>query len=249
MNRLGFHYFPDTIHYRQSDLENWLPRLKQLGAGWLVLQAPAERALPESFLRGLLEAAIEPVLHFPLALDQAFDTQAFEVLFQSYARWGVRYVALFDRPNLRSTWGGIAWAQTELVERFIDRYLPLAEACLEAGLIPVFPPLEPGGDYWDTSFLKAALESLQRRGKDALLSKLVLGVYAAAGSTRSIGARVALNAGPAGCPITPRPMSKINAVSGFLIGMPQSPTRCCAPRFRSFCLESASPRGKINSKK
>lgn len=181
MNRLGFHYYPDTYHYSQRDLETWLPRLKELGAGWLVLQSPSTRALPESFVRGLLQASIEPLLQFPLALDQPCKPQDFEILFQSYARWGVRYVALFDRPNLRRAWGGIAWAQTELVERFIDRYLPLAEACLEANLTPVFPPLEPGGDYWDTAFLKAALESLQRRGKTDLLDKLVLGAYATTG--------------------------------------------------------------------
>lgn len=181
MNRLGFHYYPDTYHYSQRDVETWLPRLKELGAGWLVLQTPSERALPESFVRSLLEASIEPLLHFPLALEQTYNAQDFEILFKSYARWGVRYVALFDRPNLRRAWGGIAWTQTELVERFIDRYLPLAEACLDANLTPVFPPLEPGGDYWDTSFLKAALESLQRRGKTGLLNKLVLGAYARAG--------------------------------------------------------------------
>ena len=24
-NRLGIHYFPDTIHYREQDLQAWLP--------------------------------------------------------------------------------------------------------------------------------------------------------------------------------------------------------------------------------
>jgi len=40
-NRIGFHYFPDADHYRESDLYTWLPELKTLEASWLVLDAPA----------------------------------------------------------------------------------------------------------------------------------------------------------------------------------------------------------------
>ena len=36
-NRIGFHYFPDQNHYRESDLYTWLPELKTLGATWLIL--------------------------------------------------------------------------------------------------------------------------------------------------------------------------------------------------------------------
>jgi hypothetical protein len=45
-------------------------------------------------------------------------------------------------------------------------------------MIPVFPPLEPGGDYWDTAFLKSTLESLKRRGKSDVLDNLVLSAIA-----------------------------------------------------------------------
>ncbi len=181
MRRLGLHYIPDTKHYRQSDLSTWLPELKALGASWLVLVAPAGRAIPEHFLRGLLEAGIEPVLHFPLRPDQLPPIEDLLLLFKTYARWGVRYAALFDSPNIRSVWRGTAWAQTDLVERFLDIYLPVADASLRAGLTPIFPPLKPGGDYWDTAFLRASLQGIKRRGHKSLLEKLVLGAYAWAG--------------------------------------------------------------------
>ena len=29
-NRIGFHYFPDTAHYRESDLRAWVPELQAL---------------------------------------------------------------------------------------------------------------------------------------------------------------------------------------------------------------------------
>ena len=61
-SRLGFHYAADSLHYREKDLQTWLPELQKMGAGWLTLQAPAERAVPEVFLSGLLQANIRPIL-------------------------------------------------------------------------------------------------------------------------------------------------------------------------------------------
>jgi hypothetical protein len=45
-------------------------------------------------------------------------------------------------------------------------------------LTPVFPPLTPGGDYWDTSFLRIALQAIQRRGHYHLLDHLAIAAYA-----------------------------------------------------------------------
>ena len=176
-SRHGFVYFPDTLHYRLKDLEQWLPVLQEVGAGWLVLQASAERAIPEPFLAGLLQAGIQPVLHFPLPLGSPAPADQLGTLLDAYGRWGVRYVCFFDRPNCRASWQPAAWARVELVERFLDQFQPLAERALQAGLAPVFPPLEPGGDYWDLAFLQAALSGLVRRSGARLARSLVLGAY------------------------------------------------------------------------
>ncbi len=181
-NRLGLHYFPDTLHYRVRDLEVWLPQLTQMGVRWLTLLAPIERSIPEYFLNGLLASGIQPILHFQLPANALNSAEGFRLLFSSYARWGVQYVALYDRPNSRSNWSPAAWAQMDLVERFLDQFLPLAESALDEGLVPVFPPLEPGGDYWDISFLQSALRGMQRRGRSRLLDKLALGAYAWTGN-------------------------------------------------------------------
>ena len=177
-SRIGFHYFPDTYHYRESDLHTWLPELQAMGASWLVLQAPLERAIPEFFLQGLLAAQIEPILQFHLPFDKGLDGENLQLLFENYNRWGVHYTILFDRPNTREAWPASSWAQSDLVERFLDLYLPIADTLVASGLYPVLPPLEPGGDYWDTAFLRAALNSLRRRGSPALLDRLVLSAYA-----------------------------------------------------------------------
>jgi hypothetical protein len=175
--RLGFHYFPDTLHYREQDLQTWLPELISLGAAWLTLLAPLERSIPEFFLSGLMSSGVQPVLHFPAHVGQMPDLRELRTLLEHYARWGVKYVALYDRPNSRANWQPPLWAQEDLVERFLDLFLPQAEMVREVGLVPLFPPLEPGGDYWDLAFLSTALRSIQRRGFDSLLERLVLGAY------------------------------------------------------------------------
>ena len=85
------------------------------------------------------------------------------VLISSYSHWGVKHVIFFDRPNTKSAWTDGSWSQGDLVERFLDRYLPFVRLAEQNGLIPVFPPLEPGGDYWDLSFLKKVLQLVQQR--------------------------------------------------------------------------------------
>lgn len=181
-NRIGFHYYPDLNHYREKDLATWLPKLKSLGATWLTLYAPADRAIPESFLSGLKSAGIEPVLQFHFPLDKTPAISDLELIFHNYTRWGVNYAVLFDQPNDRSSWSPASWAQTDLVERFLDLFVPPAEAAAKSGLIPVFPPLKPGGDYWDTAFLRASLQALVRRGNFYLLDRLALAAIAFAGN-------------------------------------------------------------------
>ncbi|MCK4726009.1 MAG: hypothetical protein KAT29_09405 [Anaerolineales bacterium] len=175
--RIGIHYYPDTKHYRASDSAQWIPELKSLGVSWIALTAPQNRAIPEPFLKDLIANQIEPIIHFQYEVGQHIDLENLRLFLSMYKRWGVKYVILFDKPNTRSCWRNIDWAQRDLVERFLDIYIPLISKVEEAGLIPVFPPLEPGGDYWDTVFLKAALNGMQRRGCKKLLSKLHLSAY------------------------------------------------------------------------
>jgi len=180
--RLGFHYFPDTYHFREVDLQTWLPVLQELGASWLVLRTEVDRAIPESFLRGLKKARIEPLIQFSLSLERIPDLKEIGTLLDVYARWGARYAVFYDRPNMRAAWPSAGWVQQDLVERFLDRFLPVANLAMQSGLAPVFPPLEPGGSYWDTAFLRTALRAIQRRKQDLLLQSLVLSAYARTGS-------------------------------------------------------------------
>jgi hypothetical protein len=174
--KLGFHYYPDSLHFTEQDLDYWRPILADLGASWLTLQACPERAVPEFFVRGLIDRGIQPVITVPAPIGTVRARDMLPVL-HSYARWGVQHVMIYDRPNLQKSWPLGEWSRSGLVERFLDHTLPHLKAQADAGLTPVFPALEPGGDYWDTAFLAAGLKGMQRRGENELVQKLALGAY------------------------------------------------------------------------
>jgi len=176
-SKLGFHYYPDSLHFTQKDLDYWRPILSDLCAAWLTLQASPERAVPEFFVRGLVERGVQPIITIPAPVGTVRASSMAPML-QSYARWGVQHVVVFDRPNLQTSWPMGEWSRSGLVERFLDHALPHLRAQAHAGLVPVFPALEPGGDYWDTAFLAASLKSMQRRGEQELLEQVALAAYA-----------------------------------------------------------------------
>ncbi len=215
-SRLGFHYFPDTFHYTENDLQTWLPELKSLGATWLVVQAPVDRAIPEYFVRGLVDHGIEPLVQFNLPLLSPPDLAGLRPLLAAYQHWGVTGLLWYDRVNARRSWPAYGWAQQGLVERFLDRFLPLANLSLQNGLCPILPALEPGGSYWDTAFLRSTLESIERRKQTQLLDQLVLSGYCWTGDQ-------SLNRGAGGPERWPearpyRPRSEQQDQRGFRIG-------------------------------
>lgn len=175
-SRLGYVFSPEEVDITRDDFRIWKSRLQSLGARWLILHASTERAVPESMIEELQDIQVEPIVFMPNPVD-SLRAAKLGSLFRSYARWGLHYAVVYDRPNLRTQWPLSEWGRKGLVERFLDLTIPILEEQAEAGLQPVFPALEPGGDYWDTAFLKSSLHSLARRGKQDLLKCLALGVY------------------------------------------------------------------------
>lgn len=178
---IGLHYFDDQDHYGAKDVEKWLPALKAMGVSWLTIIGSLDRAIPESFLRALIEREIEPIIHLPLKPIQKIDQDALATLCRSYARWGAHYVVIFDKPNTRTMWALGEWGKPNLVNQFVDALTPCIETIKAHNLTPVFTPLKQGGDYWDTSFLDNTLTLIQKQ-KPNLLDDLIFGVHGFAGN-------------------------------------------------------------------
>ncbi|MBN2555961.1 MAG: hypothetical protein JXA97_08490 [Anaerolineales bacterium] len=173
--KIGFRYYPDTRHYTQQDLDIWLPELRTLGTELLVLEGSVRFAVPEVFITGLIHAGIRPVIHMPSGFS-LLEVTELETLLSAYANWGVAEVIVGDSPNQRTSWEATDWSRSNLVERFVDRLLPVLEAEFRHGLTPLLPPLQPGGDYWDTAFLRDTLVALQRRAHPGILQALGLAI-------------------------------------------------------------------------
>ncbi len=172
----GFYYFPDEEHYRVKDFEAWRHEFSALGISWITLRGSFERAIPEHFTRGLQEMGITPLVHIPAKI-QAPDLAAIDSLMHTYARRGVEHVVVYDQPNDRSSWQQGLFERQELVDRFLDLWIPIADTMLRHGLRPIFPALKQGGVYWDTAFLDTALQQLNKRKKYDLTNALILAVY------------------------------------------------------------------------
>ncbi|MCK4831942.1 MAG: hypothetical protein KAS81_04200 [Anaerolineales bacterium] len=173
---IGFYYFPDSDHFGRADLDRWVPRLEALGASWLVMQTPPSRPIPDSFLQRLMVADIEPVVMISPARFGPMEAGVLRDTIRSMVDSGAHYMVLFDRPNDRPGWAPHEWNKPALVERFVDFLVPALELAAGEGAIPVLPPLEPLGAYWDTAFLEAMLSSLGRRGLGSVLESAAVGM-------------------------------------------------------------------------
>lgn len=177
-SKLGLQYFSDNLHYHQSEAEFWLNEFKELGINWLVLDNSDLIAIPETFLTALLERNITPILRFNFPYPLHKPPHELQLLLSFYQKIGIQYTVFFDQPNSQKFWSDKEWFHGDIVERFIDLFLPYAKIAIANGIQPVFPPLVVAEEYWDTAFLRLSLESLVRRKEDEVIEKLVLSAYA-----------------------------------------------------------------------
>ena len=177
-NRFGIHYFPDSLHYGENDLKLWLPRLQQLNAGWLVVNSPTSRAIPEEFISGIAQAGIRPVVDFNFPLSEAVPWSDLEVLLRAYGRWGVSHALLNRQPNNQSAWSVEDWRRSDLVQSFTRQFQQFAQLALDCGINPVYAPLVQGGDYWDLSFLEASIKQIREESSSFLINNLTFSAYA-----------------------------------------------------------------------
>jgi len=177
LENIGIQYFPDSNHTSDADSLRWFPLLEKLNIHWLVMNADLKRAIPEGFIRKMLQTGINPILRFQFSLVNPPRARDLEPLFSAYSKWGIQYMSFFEQPNQFSSWSAETWVKNDLVERYIDRFLNLAKPALAHHLLPIFSPLFPGGNYWDTLFLEQALISLNRRQEFELLDQMALSAY------------------------------------------------------------------------
>ena len=174
---LGFIYFSSPEYFVGRKISAWMPVLRRLGASVIVFNGNFIRAIPEDIFLCAKDYQLTPVVHLTseLPLARKFNEVAF--LLDVYAKWGVNEVILGNKPNMKQAWPMAGWHYDNIVDHFLDRFIPLATHAVRLGLTPVAPPLQPGGDYWDTAFMELFLAGLKRRQLSEILEHLVLSSY------------------------------------------------------------------------
>jgi hypothetical protein len=175
--KIGFSYFTSPNCLINQHLKTWLSCLREVGTSQVIFKAGFDKAVPEDAFLVAQENNLQTIVHFisELPLARKFNDVAF--LMDVYAKWGVQAVILGDKPNSKAAWPSAGWHYENLIDHFLDRFIPLANHAVRAGLTPVFPPLQPGGDYWDTAFIELALTGIKRRKLDSILEHLMLSSY------------------------------------------------------------------------
>ena len=177
--KLGFHYYKDAGHFDDPSLDYWLPKLQAAGTSWLVIYAPDNSEIPENFIQRLRDTRIEPIVVLNYSISEPPSPQIFQQRMAYFHSIGIHMVQFFNRPNMKSSWNPEEWIKPGLVTRFIRKYADYAVICVREKVIPLFPLLEPGGDYWDLAFLRTSVKVIKKEYSESLLSNLVFSGSAA----------------------------------------------------------------------
>ena len=175
--KIGFSYFVSPKRFIRKQLMDWMAAIQKSGASMVTFKANFDNAIPEDAFIIAQENGLEPVVHFTSELPLARKFNDIAILLDVYIKWGVNNIIFGDKPNTRQAWPVAGWHYENLVDHFIDRFIPLANFTVQKGAYPVFAPLHPGGDYWDTAFMELALTALRQRRLDEILENLVLACY------------------------------------------------------------------------
>ncbi len=174
---IGFAYFTSHEYQISRVADEWLKALKRVGASVVILQSAFDRAVSEDIFRCAIDHNLAPIVHFTdeLPLARKFNHTAF--LLDIYAKWGVSHVIFGDKPNSKDAWQSAGWHYENIVDHYLDRFIPLANHAVRNNMVPVLSPLIPGGDYWDTAFIELVLSGLKRRHLDKILEQVMLSSF------------------------------------------------------------------------
>ena len=176
-NKFGFHYFRDVENFTLSEAKKWANVLLDFNVKWLVVQNPKNRAIPEYFIKSFSSAKITIIVDFNLTSYKDFNLSEIEPLLNVYGKWGVKYANLFHQPNTQAFWGESKWNSMDIVKAHSGSFHNFAKLCMDKNIVPVFPPLHPGGEYWDLAFLERSLSLIKTDLPQFIIDSMSMSVY------------------------------------------------------------------------
>lgn len=171
-NGRGMHWIP-TLRSDKSTVDRFVREMVDMKIKWaVILNDDCNIGDNDYLVQQLVANGIMPIMRIytPNGEPIKGDLQA---LVRHYKPMGVSYYQLYNEPNLNSENEGRA----PDVNRYVDLWAAAARAVTEAGGLPGFGSLAPGGNFDDVEFLKQSLDTLKARGEMGLLDRAWLGVH------------------------------------------------------------------------
>jgi hypothetical protein len=171
-NGRGMHWVPTTSQ-SPAVVDRFVAEAQRMGVKWVTfLNNGANVGDNDYLVNKLVSAGIEPVMRVysptlePMQGDIEGMTRHFTAL-------GVHYFQPFNEPNLNAENPD----DKVSVDRYLDAWIPAAQAIVRGGGLPGFGSMAPGGDYDDQQFLTAALDGLKKRGQLGMLDRSWLSMH------------------------------------------------------------------------
>lgn len=165
-NGRGMHWIP-TTKQSTAAVDRFVAEARKMGVKWITfLNDGANIGQNDYLVKKLVDAGIEPVMRLYTPTLEPIKGDV-EGMVRHYVAEGVHYFQPFNEPNLSIEQpDGVP-----SVDRYLDCWIPAAQAIIRGGGLPGFGSLAPGGDKNDIEFLNQALDGLRNRGQLGLLDK------------------------------------------------------------------------------
>lgn len=171
-NGRGMHWIPTTRSDKDT-VDRFVREMVDMKMKWaVILNADTNIGDNDYLVQQLVANGIMPVMrvYTPDGRPIAGDLGA---LVRHYKPMGVHYYQLYNEPNLNSENEG----RPPDVNRYVDLWTSAAKAVIEAGGLPGFASLAPGGNFDDIEFLKRSLDRVKELGETALFDRAWIGLH------------------------------------------------------------------------
>jgi hypothetical protein len=165
-NGRGMHWIPTTSQSTDA-IDRFVGEAKRMGVKWVTfLNDGANIGQNDYLVKKLVGAGIEPIMRLWTPTIQPIQGDV-EGMVRHYVDLGVHYFQPYNEPNLNDEQpdGKVS------VDRYLDNWIPTAQAIIRGGGLPGFGSMAPGGDMDDQEFLTQAVAGLKDRGQLGLLNK------------------------------------------------------------------------------
>jgi hypothetical protein len=163
-NGRGMHWIPTTSQSNDA-VDRFVAEAQRMGVKWVTfLNKGADVGENDYLVKKLVGAGIEPIMRLYTPTLEPIQGDV-EGMVRHYVGMGVHYFQPYNEPNLNSENpdGNVS------VDRYLDNWIPAAQAIVRGGGLPGFGSMAPGGDMDDQQFLTQALDGLKQRGQLGLL--------------------------------------------------------------------------------